>query len=429
MITRSVLFSGSLLLIVILIGCSTSSNKPSEEEIRVEYLVNNTSDISIDPNNKDYADLEILGNSIGDARVVTLGEATHGEGNIFEAKTRVAEYLIEEKGFEVLVFESPLYDIHRAIQNIEQGENAEDNLKNSIYSIWTNANEFAPMIELLKDKISTGSLIIEGMDSDFFSLAPLSLVDDLKSALSNSSIDFQSSNWQTFEDLLQNLVEYKWQQTAITEAEKAIFDDVLQDIKSEEIDLFWEQMILSIENEAERRWIAKNGGPSNSTGGLRDLQMGENLIWIAEELHPSKKIIVWAANVHLARDMSDIVAPEDPDFSFADFETAGKVAGQYFEDELFTINFTGLTGNWARWFDSNPSPVTLSSTGSIEYLLGETGRDHTFINLRDLSDEGNWLSQRLLAKPFGYVELEANWPEVTDAFFFVKTITPVSGNE
>ncbi|MEQ8524868.1 erythromycin esterase family protein [Gracilimonas sp.] len=416
-------------LCAISLGCDSSSTTPTEEEIQIDYLINNSSYVSVNTENKDFSDLEILGNSIGDARIVALGEATHGEGNVFQAKARIIEYLIQEKGFEVIVFESPLYDLHRAMLNIQQGGNIKDNLNNSIYTIWTNTSQFTPLIDLLDEKIPTHGLFVEGMDSDFFSLAPVSLVDDLKSVLGNSSIDLESNDWQTFESLLQDLVTNKWQQITISEAEKNTFDEVIGDIKSENMDLFWNQMILSIEKEAERRWIAKNGGPSNSSGGLRDIQMGENLIWIAEELHPSKKIIVWGANVHLARDMSGITAPEDPDFSFANFETAGKVAAQHFEEELYTINFTGLTGSWGRWFDANSTPVSSSSTGSIEYLLGKTDQVNTFINLRNLPNEGAWLNERLLAKPFGYIELEANWPEVTDGIFFITSINPTSRAE
>ena len=43
---------------------------------------------TIDPADPDLADLAFLRQEIGQARVVFLGELTHGEGNIFEAKTR-----------------------------------------------------------------------------------------------------------------------------------------------------------------------------------------------------------------------------------------------------------------------------------------------------------------------------------------------------
>lgn len=51
-------------------------------------------------------DLAALGPLIGNARVVGLGEVTHGSGSIFEMKHRLVRYLVEQKGFTGFVLES-----------------------------------------------------------------------------------------------------------------------------------------------------------------------------------------------------------------------------------------------------------------------------------------------------------------------------------
>ncbi|MBC6608810.1 erythromycin esterase family protein [Hymenobacter sp. BT188] len=51
-------------------------------------------------------DLAALGPLIGTARVVGLGEVTHGSGSIFEMKHRLVRYLVEQKGFTGFVLES-----------------------------------------------------------------------------------------------------------------------------------------------------------------------------------------------------------------------------------------------------------------------------------------------------------------------------------
>ncbi|WP_327682353.1 erythromycin esterase family protein [Kitasatospora sp. NBC_00458] len=50
-------------------------------------------------------DLRALGAMIGDARVVGLGEATHGSHQFFAMKERVFRYLVEEKGFTTFSLE------------------------------------------------------------------------------------------------------------------------------------------------------------------------------------------------------------------------------------------------------------------------------------------------------------------------------------
>ena len=55
-------------------------------------------------------DLRPLGDHIGDARVVALGECTHGSREVFALKHRIVEYLAAEKGFSVFGIEASMPD-------------------------------------------------------------------------------------------------------------------------------------------------------------------------------------------------------------------------------------------------------------------------------------------------------------------------------
>ncbi|MFF6782874.1 erythromycin esterase family protein [Streptomyces sp. NPDC012510] len=55
----------------------------------------------------DTRDLRPLDHMIGDARVVGLGEATHGSHDFFALKHRVFRRLVEEKGFRTFALEAP----------------------------------------------------------------------------------------------------------------------------------------------------------------------------------------------------------------------------------------------------------------------------------------------------------------------------------
>ena len=65
---------------------------------------------TIDPTDVNFEDLKPLKKSIGNSRVVMLGEQTHGDGAAFDAKTRLIRFLHEQMGFNVLAFESGLYN-------------------------------------------------------------------------------------------------------------------------------------------------------------------------------------------------------------------------------------------------------------------------------------------------------------------------------
>src|SRR5262249_23477654 len=53
-----------------------------------------------------FADLQPLRSAVGKARIVSLGEATHGTHEFFQLKHRVLEFLATEMGFSVFAIEA-----------------------------------------------------------------------------------------------------------------------------------------------------------------------------------------------------------------------------------------------------------------------------------------------------------------------------------
>ncbi|MCI0585478.1 MAG: erythromycin esterase family protein, partial [Planctomycetes bacterium] len=83
-------------------------------------------------------DLAPLKEILKDARIVQLGENTHGDGACFEAKVRLVRFLHEEMGFEVLAFESGLFECESANGLLRKGD-AAGAMDASIFGIWHTA--------------------------------------------------------------------------------------------------------------------------------------------------------------------------------------------------------------------------------------------------------------------------------------------------
>jgi len=86
----------------------------AEENERETWAKNHPVSLkSISPDETDFEDPAAFGKAVGDARIVFLGEQTHGDGATFLVKTRLIKYLHEEKGFDVLAFESGRIDCEK----------------------------------------------------------------------------------------------------------------------------------------------------------------------------------------------------------------------------------------------------------------------------------------------------------------------------
>src|SRR5690606_30832595 len=68
---------------------------------------------------KTEQDLDILLEEIGEARVVLLGEASHGTSEYYTWRTMITKRLIEEKGFDFIAVEGEWADSYRVNEFIK----------------------------------------------------------------------------------------------------------------------------------------------------------------------------------------------------------------------------------------------------------------------------------------------------------------------
>src|SRR6185437_5435830 len=121
---------------------------------------------SIDPNDTDFSDLAGVRAAVGDARIVLLGEQTHGEATTFEAKIRLVEFLHEKMGFDVLAFESGLYDCARIWENEQAGGRVPDEVVGSLFYMYATSVQMGDLFGYLQGNLSSKRpLVITGFYS------------------------------------------------------------------------------------------------------------------------------------------------------------------------------------------------------------------------------------------------------------------------
>jgi erythromycin esterase-like protein len=97
-----------------------------------------------------FEDLQALKPVIGDARVVSLGESTHGSREIFQMKHRLLEYLAAELGFTIFSIEANMPESYRIDHYVHTGEGDPKQLIKGMY-FWTwNTEEVHDMVQWMR---------------------------------------------------------------------------------------------------------------------------------------------------------------------------------------------------------------------------------------------------------------------------------------
>ncbi|MBK6380306.1 MAG: erythromycin esterase family protein [Chitinophagaceae bacterium] len=116
-----------------------------------------------------FDDLNPLKDLIGDARIVSLGECTHGSSEVFSMKHRMLEYLVKEKGFTIFSIEANMPEAYALNEYIIDGKGDPRKLMAGMY-FWTwYTQEVLDMIEWMKkyNETATKKIMFTGFDMQF----------------------------------------------------------------------------------------------------------------------------------------------------------------------------------------------------------------------------------------------------------------------
>lgn len=94
----------------------------------------------------DDADLTRFAQVVGDARIVALGESTHGTREFFQAKHRLVEYLVRVHGFRVFALEANQLLVERVNRYVQGGEGTGAQALRPLFAVW-NTEEMLALVE------------------------------------------------------------------------------------------------------------------------------------------------------------------------------------------------------------------------------------------------------------------------------------------
>jgi hypothetical protein len=133
-------------------GITNSIEDPSV----VEWIANHAVRLDTTEAGHGFDDMQPLKKIVGDARIVSLGEATHGTREFFQLKHRMVEFLATEMGFTIFSIEANLPEAYRLNNYILNGEGDPAKLLRGMY-FWTwDTQEVLAMIHWMREFNQSG---------------------------------------------------------------------------------------------------------------------------------------------------------------------------------------------------------------------------------------------------------------------------------
>ena len=406
-------------------------------------------------------DLDILMDEIGDARIVLLGEASHGTSEYYTWRTAISKRLIKEKGFDFIAIEGEWADSYRVNEFIKGA--AQDSaavvsllMEYNRWPTWMWGNyEVAELVHWLNQYNQS---VPGGEKAGFFGLDVYCL-------------------WESMTELIPYLQEIEGIDPAVLKAAKKVHQcflpyssdpqqyalavadasadcrvqtrrlwrlvKKLTDKKSgkSEVEFVMEQnMLVALNGEKYYRTMVDN---SAASWNIRDRHMALTLKRLLDFHGPESKAIVWEHNTHVGDARYTDMAGDG-------MVNVGQLARQEFgKENVFAVGFGSYqgtviaAGGWGAPLKVIEMPP--ATDGSWESILHQLSPANKIILSKDI-ENNKYLKQPIGHRAIGVVynpnlEHFGNYvpsiiPKRYDAFLFIDQTqalrpigTPVDGDE
>ena len=385
---------------------------------------------SVDPSDTDFSDLQFLKPLIGTKRVVQLGESAHGTAEFSSVKTRLIKFLHQEMGFEVVAFESGLFDCFRANERME-ARTAAQAMRACTAGVW-HTTEALPLFDHIKSSRSTTRpLMLAGFDIqrtgnrvDFDRPAQLrQTIAVFDPVLAEEAFALDQEWVQTLDLAGYASANADRVSPSYVRLASAIADHAAE-IESAFPGRPGLATVLSASLASTPAYfdVLRRGSTDPAGLSLRDRGMADNVELLLQRLYPGKKVIVWAHNFHVERDGA---ATAYPGTTFSSVRNMGSWLNERRAADLYTIGLFMVRGH-AGHNDRSTYEIKSPQDHSVEELFSSIDSPLAFVNMANVpSGEGTaWMYETLGAWDFGYIAIRLVPRDQFDALLVVDEVHP-----
>lgn len=403
----------------------------SQSEIQRFVQLNAVPIQSINADSFKVSDYEYIGNAIGNARIVMLGEQDHGDAPAFLAKTRLIQYLHEKKGFDVIAFESDFFAATAGFESIAKTKT--DFLsfyKANIVPYWTMCDASNPLFtKIIPESFATPHpYIVAGFDNQMFykySTSNLSLFID--SLISDYKLGILA-NEPLLKSILSRIKTLSNPMLCSGES-RSFYSAAIEDLSVLKNEFYSKKGNGNIGSALLDNLVAfaqqlLHKNDFKEMVNTRDIQMAETLKWLCNVKYPTEKIIVWAANYHISKNMGQ--------FKKKSLNGNISMATEFVKDKAldsitYSIGFTSYDGEAGR-IGTKPFTVDSPASNGLETWIDQS-INYAFIDFKKFNAL-NPLFETEFEMKSGvrgnnvHKSNAGQWNRIFDGVFFVRHMFP-----
>lgn len=349
-------------------------------------------------NNPESADLSPLLERIGDAKVVLIGEASHGTSEFYRLREQITRDLIKEKGFNIVSLEADwpaAAHIDRFVRDTNISLPEEEPFTRFPTWMWNNG-EVLRFVKWLKgynkdipeQEKKTG---VYGLD--FYSMfssvkAIIDYLEDVNPSLAETARNrygcltpYENDPARYGAAAMSD--EYKKCEKDVTDMLYNILTHRVEEAEKDGVRYFDALQNARLVANAEKYYRSMYFG-AQSSWNLRDSHMFHTLTSLMDHRGKDAKAVVWAHNSHVGNASATEMGARGE-------HNIGQLAKEEFGAKAFNIGFgtdhgtVAAAHNWGG--NMNVMNVRPSPKESVEHLMHEAKHDNFILPLRKQGHE------------------------------------------
>jgi erythromycin esterase-like protein len=382
------------------------------------------------------ADLEPLFDRIGDARIVMLGEASHGTHEYYTWRTHISKWLIENKGFNFIAVEGDWPDCYRLNRFVK----GYDIANKSVFKVLHAFDRWPTWMWANWEIIALGDWLQEhnrGLPANkkagFYGLDVYSLWESMESIMQYlkktdpTALRVAEEAFRCFEPYHQDEgTSYARASQFVPELCENEVVQLLKEIQkklpgynTDHENVFSTEQNALITVNAEKYYRAMIGGGPRSWN-VRDRHMADTLDRLLKFHGDTSKVIVWEHNTHVG----DARATDMADEGMFNIGELARI--QHHEKGVVLVGFGSYKGSviagrsWGAVMQAMPMPE--ARKGSWEYLLHHAaGMKDKLLLMDDFARDDMFMENHIGHRAIGVVYN----PQYEQYGNYVPTILPL----